>query len=212
MDAYQSTVITNFTGRYFEEFKQALDGTVVSHGEALMTMSDALILTTDWLCALQASGHKLMIVGNGGSAGIASHMALDFWKNAHVRATAFNDSSLLSALGNDIGFENVFAAPVTMFGEPGDVLMCISSSGSSRNILLAAEAGRKRGCKVITFSGFSPDNPLRTAGDLNFWVPAFSYGFAESIHQVLIHAILDAKMFCVDGKDIFFKNVEIWTE
>lgn len=206
MTATQTASVPAFTTRYFDEFKQALDNTEIHHNGASVAMDTALTLTTDWLCELQTTGNKLMIVGNGGSAGIASHMALDFWKNANVRATAFNDTSLLSALGNDIGFENVFAAPVRMFANPGDVLLCISSSGGSRNILLAAEAAREMGCKVITMSGFAPENPLRALGDLNFWVPAYSYGFAESIHQVLIHAMLDAKMFCNDGRNIFYKN------
>jgi len=198
--------VQDFTLKYQTEFSAALAGIEADKAGASIAYPDALAITTEWLCTLQATGRKLILVGNGGSAGIASHMALDFWKNAHVKATAFNDSSLLTAMGNDVGFDNIFAKPISMFSEPGDVVLCISSSGSSPNILRAAEAAREKDCHVITLSGFSPENPLRSLGDLNFYVPAYSYGFAESIHQVIVHAMLDAKMYCIDGRNIFYKN------
>jgi D-sedoheptulose 7-phosphate isomerase len=93
-----------------------------------------------------------------------------------------------------------------MFAETGDIAMCISSSGSSKNILNAAEEAQKSGCSVITFSGFKTDNPLKKLGHINFYVPAYSYGFVEVLHNLIIHCILDAKMYCKDTIDIFNKN------
>ncbi|WP_334109648.1 SIS domain-containing protein [Thermodesulfitimonas autotrophica] len=136
-------------------------------------------------------GGKLIFVGNGGSAGIASHMAIDFWKNGGMRAVAFNDGALLTCIGNDFGYAEVFAKPVRMFAEPEDVLVAISSSGQSENILRAVEAGRLCGCRVITLSGFAATNPLRRMGDINFYVPASHYGFVEVGHQMILHALLD---------------------
>ena len=136
--------------------------------------------------------NKVMFIGNGASASIASHMAADFWKNADVCATAFNDLAMLTCVSNDCGYENVFAKPIKMFAQPGDVLMAISSSGNSENILRAVRAARERGCSVISFSGFKAENALRGMGDLNFYVPAQSYGPVEVLHHALCHCIVDS--------------------
>jgi len=137
------------------------------------------------------ASRKLMFIGNGGSAAISSHMAVDFWKNGGIRAVAFNDSSLLTCIGNDFGYPNVFEKPIEMFADPEDVLIAISSSGRSRNILLGVEAARARGCGVITLSGFDSDNPLSSMGDLNFYVPAKTFGPVEVIHHSICHCLLD---------------------
>jgi D-sedoheptulose 7-phosphate isomerase len=134
---------------------------------------------------------KVMFVGNGGSAGIAGHMAVDFWKNGGIKALAFNDSSLLTCVSNDCGYEQVFARPIGMFAEAGDLLIAISSSGRSPNILKAVKAAKSKKCRVITLSGFKADNPLRLMGDINFYVPSSEYGPVEVLHQFLCHYILD---------------------
>lgn len=139
-------------------------------------------------------GRKIMFIGNGGSAGIASHMAVDFTKNGGMRALAFNDGAMLTCFGNDLGFDKVFAKAIEMHGAAGDVLVAISSSGRSANILNGVAAARAQGCQVVTFSGFGVDNPLRRLGDWNLYVASNEYGFVEVAHQALIHAILDLAM------------------
>ncbi len=148
-----------------------------------------------------AGGGKLMFVGNGGSSAIASHMAIDYSKNGGMRALAFNDSAFLTCLGNDLGYENVFAKPIDLFANRGDLLLAISSSGRSANILNAVETARGRGCHIATFSGFQPDNPLRRLGDYNLYVPASSYGFVEISHLAVCHCILDTAMGLGWGSD-----------
>lgn len=133
---------------------------------------------------------KMIFVGNGGSAAIASHQAVDFWKNGGIKAIAFNDASLLTCLGNDCGYEHVFSEPVRCFADPGDVVLAISSSGRSPNILNAVTAAQSVGSRVITFSGFTIDNPLRRMGDVNFFVPVRAYGLVEVSHLIMIHAML----------------------
>jgi D-sedoheptulose 7-phosphate isomerase len=135
--------------------------------------------------------NKIMFVGNGGSAGIASHMAIDFSKNGGMRALAFNDAASLTCLGNDLGYEQVFATQIAFHGRAGDVLVAISSSGQSANILEAVRAARRVGCAVVTYSGFRSDNPLRALGDVNFHIADGEYGFVEVGHVALIHALLD---------------------
>jgi len=162
-------------------------------GEAL-PLDAAIDRAIAWAQEAHDAGNKIMIVGNGGSAGIASHTAIDLSKNANLRAVAFNDSSALTCLGNDFGYEHVFAKQIEFHGKPDDLLIAISSSGGSANILNAVSAARARNIRAVTFSGFKADNPLRTSGDLNFYVPASEYGFVEMAHQALLHALLDLKI------------------
>lgn len=136
-------------------------------------------------------GSTLMFIGNGGSASIASHQSLDFWRTGGIRAVAFNDPVLLTCIGNDFGYPAVFERPVDMFARRGDILCAISSSGRSENILRGATKARQRHCSVVTMSGFDADNPLRKLGDLNFYVPSDSYGHVEIAHLSLSHCILD---------------------
>jgi D-sedoheptulose 7-phosphate isomerase len=135
-----------------------------------------------------------MFLGNGGSAAIASHMAIDYSKNGGLRALAFNDPVSLTCLGNDLGYENVFAKQVDLHARSGDLLVAISSSGKSANVLAAVASARERDCRVVTFSGFQVDNGLRSAGDVNFYVGSSEYGFVEIAHLALCHAILDIDM------------------
>jgi len=162
-------------------------------GEAV-PLDAAIDRAIAWAQEAHDAGNKIMIVGNGGSAGIASHTAIDFSKNANLRALAFNDSSALTCLGNDFGYEHVFAKQIEFHGKPHDLLIAISSSGGSPNILNAVAAARARNIRAVTFSGFKADNPLRRSGDLNFYVPASEYGFVEMAHQALLHALLDLKI------------------
>lgn len=136
-------------------------------------------------------GGKLMFIGNGASASISSHMAVDFWKHAGIKATAFNDPALLTCVSNDYGYEQVFAKPIEVFSEKGDILFAISSSGRSVNILRAVEKVYSRGITIITLSGFSKNNPLRKTGDINFYVPASRYSHVEIMHHSICHYLLD---------------------
>lgn len=141
--------------------------------------------------ATHAAGNKIMFVGNGGSAAIASHMANDFSKNGGMRACCFSEGSALTCLGNDFGYEFVFSKQIEMHARGGDLLVAISSSGNSKNILNAADAARNAGCGIITFSGFAADNKLRMLGDYNVYVASREYGFVEVTHEALCHAVLD---------------------
>lgn len=139
-------------------------------------------------------GGKIIFAGNGGSAAIASHMATDYSKNGGLRAWAMNDGSMLTCLANDFGYEHVFAKQIEFHGAPGDLLVAISSSGQSANILGAVKAAQTIGCTVLTLSGFAADNPLRRLGDMNLYLNSNLYGYVEIGHLALCHAILDFSM------------------
>ena len=174
--------VPEFLASYTGAMHGLIDGISASNANGELSYLKAIEHAVELVRIAQAAGRKIIMVGNGGSAGIASHQAVDYWKNGGVRAIAFNDASLLTCIGNDLGFENLFSAPIERFADPEDIVFAISSSGASKNILNAAETARKTGCRLVTFSGFALDNPLRGKGDLNFHVASHSYGLVEILH------------------------------
>jgi D-sedoheptulose 7-phosphate isomerase len=156
-------------------------------------LSDGLSVLLDVFDGIykNSRGSKIIFVGNGGSSAIAGHMAEDFTKNGKMRAVSFGDPALLTCYANDYGWDCAYAKMVMDYADPGDVVIGISSSGNSMSILGAMSAAGERGCKTVTFSGFSPDNALRKAGHLNFYTPARQYGFVETAHAAILHMALD---------------------
>jgi D-sedoheptulose 7-phosphate isomerase len=146
-----------------------------------------------------SSNSKVILAGNGGSAAMASHVAVDLTKAAGIRAVNFNEADLLTCLANDFGYENWIARALDYYADPGDVVVLISSSGQSRNILKAAETTHELGLTLITFSGFASDNELRGTGTLNFWVNSSSYNIVEMTHHTWLVAIVD--YICSNKKD-----------
>lgn len=182
-----------FTRNFFDRLAGALKSVSVSDGEGrCVDIFEGLEKVARVIISQSHAGNKLMFIGNGASAAISSHMATDYWKNGGIRSVAFNDISLLTCISNDHGYKHVFEKPIEMFADAGDILMAISSSGQSENILRAVRAARSAGCQVITFSGFAKDNPLSSMGDYNFYVASPSYGPVEIIHLSLCHCICDA--------------------
>jgi D-sedoheptulose 7-phosphate isomerase len=182
-------------GAYFREMQRLAAATEATDGRGgSLDIEEAIAWAVDTARTTHARGNKLMVIGNGGSAAIASHLATDYTKNGGLRTQAFNDGSMLTCLGNDLGYEHVFAKQIAMFAQKQDLLIAISSSGKSPNILAGVAAARAAGCAVATLSGFQPQNPLRGLGDVNFYVASEQYGFVEILHLTLCHAILDLLM------------------
>lgn len=157
----------------------------------LASVEKAVVQVAKEVLRQKRQGNKVIIIGNGGSASISSHIVTDFIKNLKIAAIAFNDSSLLTCLSNDLGYEKVFSAPIGVLAKRGDILFAISSSGKSKNILNAVSESKRKGCFVVTFSGFLANNPLRKMGNINFYVPSSSYGAVEIAHLAICHAIVD---------------------
>jgi D-sedoheptulose 7-phosphate isomerase len=181
---------------YFDELGRALTAVRVSDNEGKpLSVQAGFEWLADTARATHQAGNKVILIGNGGSAAIASHHAIEFLKNGGIRALALNDPAALTCLSNDLGYANVFSEQMKMQGLPGDLLIAISSSGQSVNILKAVEVARANRMKIATFSGFQPDNLLRNRGDANFYVNSNQYGFVEVAHHALIQAILDIYVF-----------------
>ena len=151
-----------------------------------------LIAVKDAVVKAARQGRKTIIVGNGGSAAIASHVAVDLTKNARIRAINFNEADLITCFANDYGYERWMEKAIEFYGEPGDVLIAISSGGQSKNVLNACLAARRRAfASVVTLSGFASDNPLRRLGDHNFFVESRAYKLVELTHQFWLLALVD---------------------
>lgn len=153
--------------------------------------ADGLNSILSRLSACKERGSKIMFIGNGGSAAICSHMAIDFMNAGKIRAMDFNSGPLITCLANDYGFENFFAKAIKIHGRKNDVIVAISSSGKSQDIIRGVEAGKKLGCQIITLSGFKEDNPLFSMGNINIYVPVSRYGEVEVSHYFILHFLLN---------------------
>lgn len=179
-----SSRITNFAG--------VMNAVAVTDtGGAAMPTEAAAGRIYDLLVSLREANGTLYIIGNGGSAAVASHAVVDFLNVGRMRATTIHDSALITCMANDFGYENAYARVLTILCRPGDVLVAISSSGRSQNIVKAAKCFREAGGTVITLSGFSSSNELRSVGDFNLWLDSTDYGFVEIGHQFLLHNLAD---------------------
>lgn len=138
-----------------------------------------------------AAGRKVIFAGNGGSAAIASHCAVDFTKNAGIRSVNFNEADLITCFANDYGYPHWLRKALEFYADPGDVVVLISSSGKSPNILEAGHFAREKGLPLVTFTGFEADNPLRQLGVINFWVDSKAYNVIEMTHQTWLLAVCD---------------------
>jgi D-sedoheptulose 7-phosphate isomerase len=134
---------------------------------------------------------KVILAGNGASASLASHYALDFTKQAKIRSICFNDAPFITAYSNDYGYEHWIEKAMEHHGEADDLVILISSSGSSPNVLNAAKTAKDLGCQVITLTGFEPDNPLKALGDVNLWVDSNAYNLVESVHALWLGLVCD---------------------
>lgn len=178
---------------YFDDLIRALRATeVTTEGGGPAPFEDGIERAIGMVAAVREHGRKVMVIGNGGSAAIAGHVHNDLTKIVNVRAAVFHETSILMALANDDGFETVFERQIRMWADPGDLLIAISSGGSSPNIVRGVSAARDAGARVVTMTGFAPDNPVRSMGHLNFYVPSRAYGFVEMSHHMIAHCLTDA--------------------
>lgn len=186
---------------FYDHLKEAMSTIVVTrkNGE-ILSLEEGVEAAVQRVTAPEKANCRIYFIGNGASAAISSHMASDYTKAGGLKAHAFNDGALLTCIGNDFGYQHVFEKPVEFLADPGDFLFAISSSGNSVNIHNGIKAAREKQCTVFTFSGLKKENPLRTLGDLNFYVSSGNYGTVEILHHSICHCILD--VICKNKKSI----------
>lgn len=135
---------------------------------------------------------NVFIIGNGASATMASHVAVDFWKNHKIRAFLFSDAASLTAVGNDICFTQSFSEPLELYGNPDDLLISISSSGNSENIVNGIEMAHKKKLITISLTGMKESNKAHTLSHYGLYHPGQTYGSVESAHALILHYIIDS--------------------
>jgi D-sedoheptulose 7-phosphate isomerase len=139
-------------------------------------------------------------IGNGASASMASHFSADMAKNGQLHTQVFSDLALITAISNDIGYDEVFSEPLRRRATCGDMLLAISSSGASSNIIKALNVANESGLKNITVSGMDFNNPISNMGDINFYCAAKEYGYIESVHAVILHYWIDCVVNSISKK------------
>lgn len=156
-----------------------------------LALEDGIMRAMHILRVARGRSSNVYLVGNGGSAGVASHATTDFVNVVQLRAQTIHDPAVLTCMANDYGYENGFARILERLARADDVLIAISSSGKSPNICNAADMAKRNGGQVMTLSGFDHDNPLRRQGELNIWLDSRDYGLVEIGHQFVLHNIAD---------------------
>ena len=153
---------------------------------------DKIINIRNILIKVKKNNSRVFIFGNGGSAAIASHASVDLTKNVKIKAINFNEADLITCFSNDYGYERWVEKAIAFYADKGDVVILISSSGKSKNMLNACRvARRKKISKIITFTGNKKNNPLSKLGDINLWVDSNVYNHIENTHQIWLLSICD---------------------
>lgn len=157
--------------------------------------ADSLDAAVDLLESAMREGRRIYVCGNGGSAAIADHLCCDWTKGSKVAGidalrthSLASNAALFTAVANDFGYERSFSAQVEFFGQSGDVLAAISSSGNSPNVIGAVEAAKAKGMRVLGFSGFE-GGALARLSDISLHVPFANYGLVEDGHQIMMHVL-----------------------
>ncbi len=177
--------MSKFLLKYFKEYAN-----LIQNSEHIVVDLNKI---KNILITASAAGNKAIIVGNGASAAIASHVAVDFTKSALIKCVNFNESGIITCFANDYGYEHWVEHALNFYGEKGDVLIAISSSGASMNIINGCTKAREMDFyKVVTLSGMSPENMLRKSGDVNLWVDCDEYNHIENMHQFWLLAIVES--------------------
>lgn len=191
----------------FEELRACVQSCSYTSLKGSLTAAEALKQAHDLIRKTRQNGGIVYVIGNGGSAGIASHFSNDLMKALQVPSQTFYDSNLLTCLANDIGYQNIFSYPLEQLLKSHDLLVAISSSGKSPNILNAAETARAHNASLMTLSGFNASNPLRSMGNLNFWIDRKDYGLVETAHFFLLHTMIDCWNKQVSDESKILRNV-----
>ena len=180
--------------KHFSQFRSLLQNE---------TLFENLLEAQEIIESCHSAGGRLFICGNGGSFGTAAHLVTDFSKQAKIPSLTIQDSAMTSALANDLGFEDTIVIPFQQHSDNVDVLMILSVSGKSPNLIKAANFARNRGNKIITFTGHSPSSPLAKIADVNFFVDSYGYNIVESLHLIwsttLIDMIIGDSVYDVSG-------------
>lgn len=182
---------------YVERLSECTYNTIFTgKGRPELSYEDGMKELVDIFQQIKRNQKQLFFIGNGGSAAIAGHMTADFMKNGRMKTYSLYDQAVSTCMSNDYGYESVFSKPLALLANKEDLLVAISSSGNSKNILNAINTAKEKNCYVITFTGFHQDNQARLLGDYNIYVPICEYGIVESVHNLILQQAVDTLSKC----------------
>ena len=185
---------------WLEELNQAILQTRCRVGNRLVSLQEGLDAVPSLLEELRRADGALWWVGNGGSAALCAHLSQDALNKLGVRSMVLADAPLLTCMANDYGYSKVYEQPLGTLARKGDMLICVSSSGRSENILRCAKMARQRSMKLVTLSAFAPKNPLwGIEADVAFHIPTTLFGQAEVGHEALLHSAMETMMLREGG-------------
>lgn len=179
---------------YIKKLETVLHSTEFYSNQGTIRMDsyeEGIRMLVECFVEVKRNGNTVFFIGNGGSAAIASHMTVDYLKNGRIRTHSMLDSAVLTCLGNDYGYEFVFSEQLKAVCNQNDLLVAISSSGNSDNIVKAVETARACQAKIITLTGFKQTNRVLPLGDYSIYVPLAEYGIVESIHNLILQQVVD---------------------
>jgi D-sedoheptulose 7-phosphate isomerase len=190
-----------------EHLVEVLQNCIVTTNLRAIDQNEGINVFHQLMRDVKKNNGKIYVIGNGGSAGIASHFSNDLLKALEIPSLTLVDSNVMTCFANDYGYEHVYSKPLSLLMNSDDLLVAISSSGGSKNIINAVETANTKDAKVLTLSGFSSENPLRKLGYLNFWIDISDYGLVEAAHFFLLHTVSD-----LYGKNKRYKEKKILKE
>ena len=173
--------MNNFVDSYLEKLTTALS----------KVSRDEIAKIVERLDKAEKEQGTIYIIGNGGSAAIASHVSVDFAKTTRIPSATFNNSNLITCFANDYGYENWVLEAIKAYTNKNDLIILISSSGTSNNIVNAAKYCKSNKINLITFSGFNKDNPLSKLGNINFHIDSNKYNYIEMSHHIILLTLVD---------------------
>ena len=159
---------------------------------ALLKSQSVIFKKVASLIKKNSKRNKIIICGNGGSSSIASHVATDITKILNKKTLTFADDNLITCYANDYGYENWTLELMKIYLEPKDLVILISSSGMSQNIVNAAKYIKTKKNMLITLTGFNKKNKLKKYGNINVWVDSKKYNIIEMVHHIFLVAIIDS--------------------
>ena len=178
----------NFFKEYYEKYNKLIINESLEKN--LLSFEELALKTKE-------NDSKIIFAGNGASASISSHGAVDFSKQGKIRAITFNEANLITCLSNDYGYEIWVSEAIKLYANTRDLIVLISVSGESENLIKAAELSKEIGLTTITFTGRSKNNSLSKLGDISFWVDSHAYNIVECIHMIWITSVIDKLIGCL---------------
>lgn len=180
--------------KYINELIRTLEHTRIYTEDGELAYEAGIQALVECFTKHKKAGTQIFFIGNGGSSAVASHMTADFMKNGGMKTCSLYDNAVTTCMGNDYGYEYVFSRPLEFLGQGNDLLVAVSSSGNSQNIVNAINVANAKNMETITLTGFKPDNKAKQLGTISVYVPSEKYGIVESIHNLMLQQVVDMIM------------------